>query len=79
MSLSHKPITHIEGFRILSVINYVPKNSANTVISYFHSSDNVWYVKNQMLMLLVAKLKFFFLSRKCYPGPSLIPRNMYKK
>ena len=60
-------------FPFFSAINYVQKNSSNTVKFSFPSG-----VKNQMLMLLSSTIKYFFVSRKSYPGPSLIQFRLNK-
>ena len=51
-------ITHLECFPIFSVINYVQKNSLNTVKFNLPGSDIVW-CENLMLMLLSSTVKYF--------------------
>ena len=67
MSLSHIPATHP------SVINYVQKNSLNTVKFNFPKpkSDVVWCEKLNANVVKQHSSEFFII-RKSYPGPSLI-------
>ena len=52
------PLEKYEDFLELSV-----KQICNTIKSNFTWADNVWCVKNQTLMLLVAKLSRYFSYR----------------